>query len=323
MGKTTRRDAIRDAVRDQIVEALSALPAEASWKLPWRKLERPINASTGRAYSGINILTLTVRAMALGVSGGGWLTYKQAQALGGQVRRGEQGVKGIYYTSWTKKKESSAGRSDDELEERIPVIKGFTLFHVTQVDGLPEADLHLVDAGDEPDTSGGDFTPAHDLVRLRELELARLVVGGDTAAYAPSHDTIFMPAPSRFAHHADWWRVYLHELVHATGHPSRLARAQSTRFGSRTYAFEELVAELGAALLSHTFGVSVGEAPGALAREHARDHAAYISSWIACLKADSGALFDAWALALGACDFLELELAQATFAANAREDAVA
>jgi antirestriction protein ArdC len=257
------------------------------------------------------------------VSGGGWLTYKQAQALGGQVRRGEQGVKGVYYTSWSKKKASAGGGEDDEVDKKIPVLKGFTLFHVSQVDGLPEADLHLVDADDEVDTSGGDFTPAPDLVRLREIELTRLVVGGDTAAYVPAHDTIMMPPPARFEHGADWWRVYLHELVHATGHPSRLDRAQSTRFGSRTYAFEELVAELGAALLSHTFGVSVGQAPGELASEHARDHAAYISSWITCLKADSGALFDAWALALNACDWIELELANAAFAAHISENAVA
>lgn len=300
----TQRNKIREAVRDQIVEALATLPAEASWRMPWRRFEIPMNASTGRTYSGINMLTLTVRAMALGVSGGGWLTYRQAQALGGQVRRGEKGTKCVKYTPWKKKGDGS------EDEEVIPVLKGFTVFHVSQCDGLEAADLHLVDTGSSERDPDDDFSPAHELVRLRDMGMVELRVGGDVAAYAPDSDRILMPAPERFARHADWWRVYLHELVHATGHVSRLNRAQSTRFGSRTYAFEELVAELGSALLSHNYGVTVTDTPGEIARDHAREHAAYIASWIEVLRDDASALFDAWALALGACDWLELEFSR-------------
>ncbi len=135
-----------------------------------------------------------------------------------------------------------------------------------------------------------------------------LEVGGDAACWTPGTDVIKMPAHAQFEEQADWWRVYLHEFTHATGHPTRLARAQSTRFGSREYAFEELVAEFGSAILAQTFEVSVAES-GGLETAHALDHAAYLKSWIRLLEDDSRVLFDAWALALEACDWLEGVLA--------------
>ena len=99
--------------------------------MPWRRLGRPVNAHTGKPYSGMNILTLSLRAAELGVTGGGWLTYKQAAACGGQVRAGEKSVKGIFYRRWTKNR-------GEEDEETIPMLTGFSLFHTSQCDGLDE-----------------------------------------------------------------------------------------------------------------------------------------------------------------------------------------
>ena len=101
MAKDTRQK-IQNAVRDQIVDALRSIPTDQVWKLPWRKLGRPMNASTGKSYSGMNILTLSARSLELGVERGGWLTYKQARACGGQVRKGEKSARGIFYRSWTR-----------------------------------------------------------------------------------------------------------------------------------------------------------------------------------------------------------------------------
>lgn len=284
------------AIRDQIVDALRALPEDATWKLPWRRLVIPMNASTGRSYSGLNILTLTVRAMSLGVSGGAWLTYKQAKALGGSVRKGEKGTRGIYYRTVTK----NEGTDD---EETFPMLKSFVLFHTSQCEGLDAQLVHEMD--EKVDGHEDDFVPGEELASLIDVCPVALEVGGDVAGWSPELDRIYMPFQEQFGSLADWWRTYLHELAHATGHVSRLNRTSSVRFGSREYAFEELVAELASAIMSLNFGVSSSPEPGRLDPAHAQDHAAYISSWIRLLEDDPQALFDAWALALGASDWVD------------------
>lgn len=300
----SKRQDPRILIRDQIVAALEALPEGATWKLPWRMLSVPINASTGNPYSGLNVLVLTVRALTLGVQEGGWLTFKQAKALGGAVRKGEKGTRGVFYRTVTKNK-------GDDDEETFPVMKSFTLFHTSQCDGLDLERVHLLEA--DVQVSGDDFTPSDELRAC--LGLCPLELGGDVAAWSPTLDTIYMPHESRFAARADWWRTYLHELTHATGHITRLNRAMSTRFGSREYAFEELVAEFGSAILGLRFGVTSSVEPGQLDPSHARDHAAYIAGWIQLLTDDPQALFDAWALACGASDWIESQLKSVALAA--------
>lgn len=296
--KRTKADP-RDVIRDQIVEALENLPEGAVWALPWRKLGSPVNALTGKAYSGMNVLILTVRAMGLGVEAGAWLTFKQARELGGCVRKGEKGVRCVFYRLGKKTDEETGEESS------FPILKTFTLFHTSQADGLDPERTILPDPAVAP--SDEDFSPGAELTELLEVCPVPLEVGGEVASYSPVLDRIRMPSERRFFHRSDWWRTYLHELAHATGHPSRLARARSARFGSRDYAFEELVAELAAAVMSQRFGVSgaPGGQGGGLAARHAADHASYIASWIRVLTDDAKALFDAWALALEAVDWVE------------------
>lgn len=296
--KKPKRDVKKDIVA-HIIEALKEVDPK-DCVMPWRKLSSPINGQTGKPYSGINVLTLTLRASTLGVSEGAWLTFKQAKKLGGTVLKGETGVPGIFYRTFTKEKE-------DGEEDTFRVPRHFTLFHTSQCEGLDEEKLKtstLPPKQDDAVTLPDEITARLDA--LRERSPAKTLTGGDRAAYSPPKDVIFMPDEALFYSGAGYWLTYLHELVHASGHKSRLNREQSARFGSRGYAFEELVAELGAARLGQVFGITPCEACGEdIAREHITQHAAYIASWIRMLEDEPHALFDAWTLATDACDWVE------------------
>lgn len=240
----------------------------------------------GQPYRGINIMILWAAAAAAGHCSAHWMTFKQAIELGGAVRKGEKGTHIVFFKPLTVQQENSAG----ELEDReIRMLRTYCVFNADQIEGLPErfypAPVEIV-AGIDRDRE------AEAALRSCGAEIRE---GGDRAFYSPGQDVVVMPDFHRFTATGGYLATLAHELCHWTGHASRLDRAQRNRFGSKDYAFEELVAEIGAAFVGARLGI-VGD--------HIDNHAAYVGSWLKALKDDKRAIFRAASLAQAAADLV-------------------
>ena len=236
-----------------------------------------MNAESRRPYRGVNFLTLTIEAQAHGYSRNRWLTYRQAGALGGQVRKGEHGTPVVFW------KLREIGDDDPRV---IPLLRAYTLFNVAQIDGLPPAMA-------EPPPSAPTWTGDEAAELLIEASGADIRHGGFRAFYTPGGDYIQIPPRTTFAASSGYYATTLHELVHWSGHASRLDRQLGGRFGDDAYAAEELIAEMGAAFLCAQCRID-----GHL------QHASYVSSWLKVLRNDKRAVFVAGTKAQNAADFL-------------------
>lgn len=268
------------AVTDRIIAELEK--GTAPWVKPWHGNgvgDLPSNGATGRQYNGVNVLLLWEAAFTKGYLRPSWLTYRQAQALSGQVRKGEHGTQIVFAGSSTK--ESETGE-----DEQIRFLRFHWVFNVAQIDGLPD---HM--------TGIPSFRPLDQALVHAEAFIAALGAdvrhGGNRAAYAPALDRILMPHREQFASDAHYMATSLHEHGHWTGHSQRLARDLSGRFGDHAYAAEELIAELTAAFLCAELAV-----PGDLR------HPEYIRSWLQVLGSDTRAIFTAAAKATEAANYM-------------------
>ena len=286
--EVTSSRSIYAIVTARIVEELKrgAVP----WVKPWRSEQAgadlgglPANAITGRSYTGVNILTLWDAAARRGYPSHRWLTFRQAREAGGSVRKGEEGT-AIVFTKQIAVEDVTAG--GEVSPRRIPVLRGYTVFNVAQVEGLPDR-LHAVPEG-RP--TGERHAAA---ARLIEATGAAIHHGGGTAGYSPARDAIAVPPAAAFFSAGHDYATVLHELGHWSGHESRLARDLAHRFGSRAYAAEELVAELTAAFLCAELGI-----------EGRLRHAGYIQSWLELLEHDHRAIFSAASKASRAAAYL-------------------
>jgi antirestriction protein ArdC len=278
-----------------------------TWLAPWSvehaagRITRPLRAN-GIPYRGINVIELWSAAVLRGFAAPIWMTFKQAAELGAHVRKGEQGSFVVYVSKLTRT-ETDADTGEEAARD-IPFMKGYTVFNVEQIDGLP-SHYYAVAA------------PRIDaLQRIEHAESflaatgAAVRHGGNRAFYSPSRDHVQMPPFESFRDAESYYAIRAHETVHWTAHPSRLAREfERKRYGEDGYAMEELVAELGAAFLCADLD---------LTPEVREDHAAYIATWITVLKNDKRAIFTAASHAQRAADFMHgLQLA-----AHARAAAV-
>ncbi|WP_063634178.1 ArdC family protein [Azospirillum humicireducens] len=276
------------------------------WVQPWgsadtASLGLPRNASSGRAYSGINVLILWGAVFAGGFSGQNWLTYRQARSLGGTVRRGERGTTLVYADRFVPDRERLRAREEGETAQPIPFLKRFTVFNTDQCEGLPENIAPM-----PPPIPAGLILPrAEALIRASGVEVR---IGGDRAFYHLQHDYVQVPAPQSFFEPVNWHRTALHELGHSTGHPSRLGRDLSGAFGSRKYAFEELVAEIASAFLCAALGI----VPTVR-------HADYIGTWLEVLREDDRAIVRAASQASRAADYLLACLPEGTMPGREEE----
>ena len=283
---------VRQQITDKIVNLIETGGMERlkRWKRAAADSGMPINASTGKAYSGANVLVLWVAAMEAGYSVQKWLTYKQAAAMGGQVRKGEKSVICAYWSMVDKKAAKAANESDDDQKGQYLMCKPVWLFNVAQIDGLP-AECYEGAAPSER------FN--HDPIEAAEKFIvasgATIRYGCAGAFYQPSGDFIGMPDRDRFYSAEAFYATMQHELTHWTGSQTRLNRQFGKRFGDEAYAFEELVAEFGAAFLAAHVGFIDATIEG---------HAHYLDSWVAMLKKDKQALFTAAKHASEAADYL-------------------
>jgi antirestriction protein ArdC len=286
------RPSIYQTVTDRIISSLKAgvIPWEKPWKTPrYAGGPFPCNFYTGKPYRGINVLLLWSSEY----NSPFWLTFKQAQALKGTVRKGEHGTPIIFYKQlpeYAKNDEDTAGK-----DECVPfVLCHYTVFNVEQCDGLTLPEIEQPTNAPEIDedeickgiVSGWENRPALHLNCSIEYR----------AYYRPSTDSVHMPARSRFVDAPHYYSTLFHELIHSTGHESRLNRTFGDRFGDELYSKEELVAEMGAAFLCAIAGI---------ANEHTdRNTTAYIQNWIAKLEDDNRLIVHAAANAQRAVDLI-------------------
>lgn len=262
------------------------------WFKPWNaahaagRITRPLRHN-GTPYRGINVLTLWGEAMERGYACPIWMTYKQAQELGAQVRKGERGTLVVYAD---RIRRTDTNEQGDDVEHEIPFLKGYSVFNCEQIDGLP---AHYT----APATVVLD--PAQRIVSAETFFANTGAVvrhGGARAFYSVHGDYVQMPNFETFRDVESYYATLAHETTHWTRHPSRLDRAFGRkRWGDEGYAAEELVAELGSAFLS----ADLGTAP-----EPREDHASYIANWLIVLKNDKRAIFTAAAHAERAAAFL-------------------
>jgi len=281
-------DTLYAGVTNRIIAELEA--GRLPWLQPWDSSVTitglPRNASSGRAYSGINILILWHSLFEQGFTAQRWLTFRQAQALGGHVRKGEHGTTVCYADKFTPK-DADGTASESEERRQIAFLKRFTVFNVAQCEGLPDA-LYAQDG-----VMLGDRETIPEAEALIAATGADICVGSPHACYMPGGDRIEVPHQQAYPEQINWYRTVLHELGHWTGHGSRLDRDLKSPFGSAAYAREELVAELCSAFTCAALGI----VPTVR-------HSDYIGSWLEVLRADNRAIFRAASLASKAADYL-------------------
>lgn len=257
--------AVYDKVFAGVLEALRA--GVIPWRKPWTEgglSGLPMNAATVRPYHGGNIVALWATAQLRSFTSNGWVTFRQAVDAGAVVRKGEKATPVYYFTSREK-----TNKETGEVET-FWFARGYSVFNLDQLSDLEGRDGAVANLRRRVDAPIA--APMVDRIAACDAMVqgtgATIEHTGNRAAYAPSLDRIVMPAREQFIDGASYYGTLFHELTHWTGHESRLARPLSTKFGSPEYALEELVAELGAAMIGARFGV-----------ESIDRSAAYIASW--------------------------------------------
>ena len=284
------RASLYTEITDKIIAELEA--GRIPWVQPWgtaaikAPLAMPRNASTQRGYSGINVLILWGAVIEHGFSGQSWLTFRQALGLGGHVRKGERGTTVVYADRFTPEDERRRAAETGEEPGVIPFLKRFTVFNTDQCDGLPEGVAALV------------IPPPPDQIEPQAEALigatgADFRIGGARAYYNTTSDFVQVPPPAAYFEPINWHRTAFHELSHWSGSASRLGRDFSGAFGSKSYAREELVAEMAGAFICASLGI----VPTVR-------HADYIGSWLEVLREDNRAIVRAASAASKAADFL-------------------
>jgi antirestriction protein ArdC len=291
-GKQTRpasRPGLYQEITDKIVAQIEA--GTIPWVQPWAEnqtLSIPRNAATNRAYSGVNILLLWDALFERNFTANRWLTFKQALTFGGNVRKGERGTAVVYADTFTPKKDggSAPEGNGEESGRRVPFLKRFTVFNIAQCDGLPfEYSVQPKQVSEK--------LPIPAAEALIAASGAQFVRSGERAFYHLASDSIHVPPQESFFEPINFYRTALHEMTHWSGAKHRLNRDFTGRFGSSAYAREELVAEIGSALLCAALGI----VPTVR-------HADYIANWLEVLKNDSRAIVSAASHASKASDFL-------------------
>ncbi|MFT4118298.1 ArdC family protein [Bradyrhizobium sp.] len=290
--RQANRSDIYARITDRIVAELEK--GVRPWVQPWSashaagRITRPLRHN-GEPYSGMNVLLLWSEAMARGYTSPVWMTFKQASELGGHVRKGESGSTVIYASRFTKTETDEHG---GEVERDIPFLKTYSVFNVEQIDGLPEQfagrPAPVIDPVERIAHADRFFAHTGSVIRH----------GGSRAFYAPSTDHIQMPPFESFRDAASYVAVLSHEHIHWTADSRRVGRDLSRYAKDRSErAREELVAEIGSALLCADLGI-VPEL------EPRPDHAAYLASWLKVLADDKRAIFSAAAHAQRAATYL-------------------
>jgi antirestriction protein ArdC len=273
---------VYEIITEKIISQLES--GVAPWRKPW-KTELPCNLISGKPYRGVNPFLLAPQ----GYGSKYWLTYAQALKLGGHVRKGEHSS---LVTFWNIGPEKTRTNSDGVSKTSKPILlRYYNVFNLEQTEniaenlGLGKAPVRVPDIAQcEAIFANMPNKPALD-------QSAR-------ACYRPSTDTVSMPAKTAFDHIENYYSTLFHELTHSTGHTSRIGRpgiVDIENFGSESYSREELIAELGAAMLCGITGIESSTLDCS---------ASYLKSWIEVLKGDSKLIVQAASAAQKASDYI-------------------
>jgi len=265
-------------VTEQILKQLES--GVVPWHKPW-STQIPMNLVSGRQYRGINVFLLSS-------SGHGspyFLTYKQATERGGHVRKGEHGTKIVFWKIGTRETEDADG---DTIERKSILLRYYTVFNVEQCEGIATPDaMRTVNPIEECDRI------------VRQMPNAPAMEQDGRAWYRPTTDTVGMPSRNAFNSAEEYYSTLFHELTHSTGHTKRVGRdgiEKLNTFGSESYSKEELIAEMGAAMLCGVAGIE---------RKTLANSASYLKSWIDVLKSDARMVVSAASQAQKAADYIQ------------------
>jgi antirestriction protein ArdC len=297
---TTYKDTYQE-VTDAVIKALEE--GTVIWQCSWNHVGLPKNITTGIEYRGWNIFWLNFHTMLNGYATPYYLTYKQAQALGGNIRKGEKGTRIVYWATVESKRKdgddnatgSTATIDTDGLQVKPStklVLKAHTVFNVDQTEGI------------DFDLPASTFKSKNEQILACEQVIAdmpnppKINCSGNSAYYIPSTDTIVIPSLTNSITAEGYYSTFFHELAHSTGHATRLNRkelVESDGYGKANYAKEELTAELTSAFLCAITGIGLPTLANS---------ASYIAGWLKALHNDKTLILKAAAQAQRACDYI-------------------
>ncbi len=277
-----------EKITAHIITAVEA--GTAKYEMPWHRwgksLAQPVNAVSGWTYRGINKLLLWAAAEREGYPSGRWATYRQWNELGAQVRAGERSTGILFWKQVTNAGDEEEGSENSAAGRTHAMARVYCLFNEGQVDGARPSMRSRPLSQNERIEAAEAFVAATG---------ASIVHEGDQAYFDLAMDQIRLPRFEQFRSAECYYSVLSHECIHWSGAKHRLNRDLSSRFGSDSYAMEELVAELGSAFICGHLGIGIEPRP---------EHAAYISSWLRILRGDSRAILTAANKAQNAADYL-------------------
>ena len=270
---------VYDIVTDQVLKLLER--GTVPWHRPWHGGELPQNLVSRKAYRGINPFLLGCT----GYASPYWLSYKQAQQRGGNVRKGEKSTLVVFWKRWTTEKRDA--ETGEKTSTTLPILRYYRVFNVEQCEGV-----------EAPELADKDFEPIERCESVvADMPNAPTIENRETRAYyRPRTDTVNMPRPELFNSAPEYYSTLFHELTHSTGHVSRLRRKDIEDvqpFGSADYSREELVAEMGAAFLCGHCGIEAATI---------ENTAAYLNGWLRKLRDDRKLVIVAAAQAQRAAD---------------------
>jgi antirestriction protein ArdC len=283
-----------EIVTESIIKQLES--GVAPWRKPWRTLI-PANLVSKKEYRGINIFLLAAQ----GYGSRYWVTYRQAQALGGTVRKGQHGSRVVFWKIGEYRRENQ--ETEETENHKSILLRDYTVFNLEQCEGI---------------TSPDPVREIHPLEQcesiVRSMPNPPGLAQDARACYWPSTDTVGMPARSAFHSAEEYYSALFHEITHSTGHPSRVGREgimNHNPFGSEYYSNEELIAEMGAAMLCGVAGIE---------SQTLDNSVAYLQTWINKLKSDSRLIVSAASQAQKAADYILGKAAAETDSATKGEN---
>lgn len=287
---------VLDPIIDGVIDALSN--GIAPWAKPWSAYDGgvslPYNVISKKAYRGLNVLILGMTKY----TDPRWGTFAQWKSKGGTVRRGEKCTHVTFWKFLEVEKKGATGAVILGQTDTIPIVKTYAVFNAEQIEGIdplaPPADYDPATAKVKADAEGDRI--ATEYMTRENVPLSHI---GGGAWYQPSTDRVNVPPISTFVGTSEYYSTLFHELVHSTGHETRLKRpgiCDKSGFGSDKYAFEELVAEMGASILLATAG---------LAQPAVTDNSiAYLANWAEKIRADRSLLLKSASASSKAVDLI-------------------
>ncbi|MBX7109627.1 MAG: ssDNA-binding domain-containing protein [Chitinophagales bacterium] len=278
---TTEKRDVYTIVTDRIIELLKQ--GTIPWKKPWAEAGIPQNLISRRVYRGLNVMLLA----SLGYEQNYFLTYSQIKELGASVKKDEKSYPVVYW-NWVEPKQEEGEILNSK---KYPFLRYYNVYNVAQCTGIPPEKIPVVTRQAYPIQACEHIIenmPSKPKITQKEAK----------AYYNPLLDFINMPKMGTFSSNESYYATLFHELVHSTGHLTRLNRKgllEMTEFGSPPYSFEELVAEIGACYLESLTGI---------AEKQIDNNVAYISGWLDKLENDDHFIVLASSQAQKAVDYI-------------------